>query len=77
MPPGHPIILLKSNEFNMATVSVKRSIEKTPNSTHTMTIANQRQFPLHQETPRIRRYLSRFCRGRAGWNTYHYAGEMS
>ena len=24
--PGHPIILLKSNEFNMATVSVKRSI---------------------------------------------------
>ena len=26
MPPGHPIILLKSNEFNMAAVSVKRSI---------------------------------------------------
>ena len=26
VPPGHPIILLKSNEFNMATVSVKRSI---------------------------------------------------
>ena len=26
MPPGHPIILLKSNEFNMAVVSVKRSI---------------------------------------------------
>ena len=26
MPPAHPIILLKSNEFNMATVSVKRSI---------------------------------------------------
>ena len=25
-PPGHPIILLKSNLFNMATVSVKRSI---------------------------------------------------
>ena len=26
MPPEHPIILLKSNEFNMAVVSVKRSI---------------------------------------------------
>ena len=24
--PGHPIILLKSNKFNMAAVSVKRSI---------------------------------------------------
>ena len=27
MPPGHPIILLKSNCFNMAAVSVKRSIK--------------------------------------------------
>ena len=27
MPPGHPIILLKSNLFNMAAVSVKRSID--------------------------------------------------
>ena len=27
MPPGYPIILLKSNEFNMASVSVKRSID--------------------------------------------------
>ena len=26
MPHGHPIILLKSNLFNMAAVSVKRSI---------------------------------------------------
>ena len=26
MPPGHPIILLKSNLFNMADVSVKWSI---------------------------------------------------
>ena len=25
IPPGHPIILLKSNKFNMAAVSVKRS----------------------------------------------------
>ena len=24
MPPGHPITLLKSNEFNMAAVSVKK-----------------------------------------------------
>ena len=30
MPPGHPIILLKSNKFNMAAVSVKRSIVLTP-----------------------------------------------
>ena len=28
MSPGHPIILLKSNEFNMVAVSVKRSIAK-------------------------------------------------
>ena len=27
VPPGHPIILLKSNKFNMAAVSVKRSID--------------------------------------------------
>ena len=27
-PLGHPIILLKSNKFNMATVSVKRSIDQ-------------------------------------------------
>ena len=27
VPPGHPIILLKSYEFNMAAVSVERSIE--------------------------------------------------
>ena len=26
MPPGHPIILLKLNEFNMAAIVVKRSI---------------------------------------------------
>ena len=29
MPPGNPIILIKSNLFNMAAVSVKWSIEKT------------------------------------------------
>ena len=27
MPPGHPIILPKSNTFNVAAVSVKRSID--------------------------------------------------
>ena len=27
VPPGHPIILLKSNNFNVAAVSVKRSID--------------------------------------------------
>ena len=27
VPPEHPIILLKSNKFNMAAVPVKRSIE--------------------------------------------------
>ena len=26
MSPGHPIILLKSNKFDMAAVSIKRSI---------------------------------------------------
>ena len=39
MPPGHPIILLKSNLFNMAAVSVKRSIraviiENIPHAHH-------------------------------------------
>ena len=36
MPPGHPIILLKSKLFNMATVSVKRSIshDLSTNSLH-------------------------------------------
>ena len=29
MPPGHPITLLKSNQFNMAAVSVKRSIGRS------------------------------------------------
>ena len=32
VPPRHPIILLKSNKFNMATVSVKRSIAGVPMS---------------------------------------------
>ena len=27
IPPGHPIILLKSNNLNIAAVSVKRSIK--------------------------------------------------
>ena len=27
MAPGHPTILLKSNKFNMAAVSVKRRID--------------------------------------------------
>ena len=27
IPPGHPIILLKSNKFNMAAESVKRSVK--------------------------------------------------
>ena len=31
MPPGHPIVLLKSNWFNMAAVSVKRSISQKLN----------------------------------------------
>ena len=26
MPPGHPIILIKSSKFKMATLSVKRSM---------------------------------------------------
>ena len=28
VPPGHPIILLKSNKFNMAAILVKRSIDQ-------------------------------------------------
>ena len=30
VPPGHPIILVKSDKLNMAAVSVKRSIELKP-----------------------------------------------
>ena len=30
MPLGHPIILLKCNKFNMAAVSIKRSIKVAP-----------------------------------------------
>ena len=29
MLPGHPIIFLKSNKFNMAAISVKRSLHRT------------------------------------------------
>ena len=32
VPPGHTITLLKSNKFNMAAVSIKRSISFTPES---------------------------------------------
>jgi len=39
MPPGHPIILLKSNEFNTAAVSVKRSkVWETVENTHVASI---------------------------------------
>ena len=31
VPPEYPTILLKSNKFNMASVSVKRSISRDPN----------------------------------------------
>ena len=30
VPPGHPIVLVKSDKLNMAAVSVKRSIELKP-----------------------------------------------
>ena len=33
VPPRHPIILLKSNKFNMAAVSVKRSIDNIGDKT--------------------------------------------
>ena len=39
MPPGHPIILLKSNKFNMAAVSVKRSIESKYQRAHNSVLA--------------------------------------
>ena len=32
VPPGHTILLLKSNKFNLAAVSVKRTIAFTPES---------------------------------------------
>ena len=42
MPPGHPITLLKSNEFNMAAVSVKRSIQ--PNGIEYFHMTSRRPY---------------------------------
>ena len=44
MPPWHPIILLKSNLFNMATVMVKRSIGIVLNEGETMQLWNCAHF---------------------------------
>ena len=46
VPPGHPIILLKSNEFNMAAVSVKRSIPLAPKQKMSMKIEVWKLEPL-------------------------------
>ena len=46
VPPGHPIILLKSNEFNMAAVSVKRSIPLAPKQKISMKIEVWKLEPL-------------------------------
>ena len=40
MPPGHPIILLKSKHFNMAAASVKRSV----NLGHPSPLRDSREF---------------------------------
>ena len=45
MPPEHPIILLKSNLFKMATVSVKRSIHPIFHS-HWSPKYNPEQLPI-------------------------------
>ena len=44
MPPGHPIILLKSNSFNMAALSVKRSIRKFALSFSRTSFASSSKF---------------------------------
>ena len=46
VPPGHPIILLKSNEFNMAAVSAKRSIPLAPKQKMSMKIEVWKLEPL-------------------------------
>ena len=46
VPPGHPIMLLKSNEFNMAAVSVKRSIPLAPKQKMSMKIEVWKLEPL-------------------------------
>ena len=43
VPSGHPIILLKSNKFNMAAVSVKRSIECDPKNSFAFQNVSQTQ----------------------------------
>ena len=41
VPPGHPIILLKSNNFNMAAVQVKRSIRTTYSDSVAMILSDK------------------------------------
>ena len=55
LPPGHPIILLKSNEFNMAAVWVERSIENFDYRE----IAYPRDVLLFKSDGGVRRNISR------------------
>ena len=43
-PPGHTIILLKSNQFNMATIPVKRSIFFPKNINYCYLIRHQERL---------------------------------
>ena len=53
VPPGHPIILLKSNKFNMATVSIKKNLFYVH-----VTIVSNFSSILQSFLPCLQRFLS-------------------
>ena len=55
--PGHPIILLKSNKFNMAAVSVKRSIDLNFFDKHKALLLFQEKRRQHGQTLRLQSHL--------------------
>ena len=55
--PGHPIILLKSNKFNMATVSVKRSIHLNFLASRKLYFSSKRKGDSMWQTLRLQSHL--------------------
>ena len=55
--PGHPIILLKSNKFNMATVSVKRSIHLNFLASRKLYFSSKRKGDNMWQTLRLQSHL--------------------
>ena len=60
MPPGHPIMLLKSNEFTMAAVSVKMSIHSFHSLEPYPSSERERKFRCHLCTSSVKREIRHF-----------------